>query len=214
MKFYHRPQKLEAIIFDIDSTLYTNTEYAFQQNDVQIRHYARLEGIGYREALAAVQATRHEWSGKNGGRTLSLGNTFVLLGYPIEQSIRWREELLEPARFLTKDRTLILTLEQLARRFKLACVTNNPVLTGRKTLAALGVEELFPIVIGLDTCRVSKPHPAPFLLALEKLACPAGRCLSVGDRHDIDIAPSLELGMGGLLVDGVEELYQLPFLLT
>jgi phosphoglycolate phosphatase/putative hydrolase of the HAD superfamily len=38
-------------------------------------------------------------------------------------------------------------------------------------------------------------------------------CLSVGDRYDIDIALPLELGMGGILVDGVEDVYRLPELL-
>jgi phosphoglycolate phosphatase/putative hydrolase of the HAD superfamily len=31
----------------------------------------------------------------------------------------------------------------------------------------------------------------------------------VGDRYDVDIAPALELGMGGILVEGVEEVYSL-----
>jgi phosphoglycolate phosphatase/putative hydrolase of the HAD superfamily len=35
-------------------------------------------------------------------------------------------------------------------------------------------------------------------------------CVSVGDRYDIDIALPLELGMGGILVDGVEDVYTLP----
>jgi len=36
------------------------------------------------------------------------------------------------------------------------------------------------------------------------------KCVSVGDRFDIDIALPLELGMGGILVDGVEDVYKLP----
>jgi phosphoglycolate phosphatase/putative hydrolase of the HAD superfamily len=32
----------------------------------------------------------------------------------------------------------------------------------------------------------------------------------VGDRYDIDITLPLELGMGGVLVDGVEDVYRLP----
>jgi phosphoglycolate phosphatase/putative hydrolase of the HAD superfamily len=35
----------------------------------------------------------------------------------------------------------------------------------------------------------------------------------VGDRYDIDIALPLELGMGGILVDGVEDVYRLPALI-
>ena len=121
---------------------------------------------------------------------------------------------MEPGQFLSRDHKLVTTLEVLSKKYQLACLTNNPVLVGRKTLAALGVEEFFPLVIGLDTCKVSKPHPAPFLLAVEKLGCRIEHCLSVGDRFNIDIELPLELGMGGILVDGVEDVYKLPQLLT
>lgn len=214
MRIYHLPKILKALIFDIDSTLYTNKGYAFQQNDIQIQHYAGLEGISHQEALEKIEGAKKTWAVQNGGKTPSLGNAFVQLGYPLEESIRWREELLEPVRFLCRDEQLIAALESLGQKFRLACVTNNPVLVGKKTLAALGVEEFFPIVIGLDTCRVSKPHPAPFLLATERLGCQPESCLSVGDRYHIDIELPLELGMGGVLVDGVEDVYQLPALLT
>ena len=214
MRLYHLPPHLQAIIFDIDSTLYTNKEYAIYQNDIQIRHFARLEGMDYEEAVQRVAHTRSQWSAQHGGQSLSLGNTFCLLGHPIEESIRWREELLEPEQFLCRDERLRASLEALSHRFRLACLTNNPVLVGKKTLAALGVEHLVPLVIGLDSCQASKPHPAPFLLALEKLHCPPEHCLAVGDRYHIDLALPLELGMGGILVEGVEDVYRLPALLT
>ena len=45
MKIYKIPEKLETIIFDIDSTLYTNAAYAFEQVDCQVREYARITGM-------------------------------------------------------------------------------------------------------------------------------------------------------------------------
>ncbi len=214
MKIHRLPPNLQAIIFDIDSTLYTHKEYAIHQNDIQIRHFARLEGISPGEAADRVARVRRQWAAEHDGQALSLGNTFCQLGYPLGESIRWREELLEPSLFLCRDEGLRVTLGQLRRRFSLACLTNNPVLVGKKTLAALGVEEFFPVVVGLDTCMVSKPHPAPFHLALERLGCPPENCLAVGDRYHIDIALPLELGMGGILVDGVEDVHQLLHVLT
>jgi phosphoglycolate phosphatase/putative hydrolase of the HAD superfamily len=66
------------------------------------------------------------------------------------------------------------------------------------------------VVVGLDTCEVSKPHEAPFRKAAELLAVPLAACISVGDRYDIDLALPLELGMGGILVNGAEDVYLLP----
>jgi phosphoglycolate phosphatase/putative hydrolase of the HAD superfamily len=74
----------------------------------------------------------------------------------------------------------------------------------------LGVDGLFPVIVGLDTCFVSKPNDAPFRKAVELLGVAAGECVAVGDRFDIDIAVPLKLGMGGVLVDGVRDVYDLP----
>ena len=107
MNMYRRPQQLKAIIFDIDSTLYSHKEYALQQNQIQIHHYAQLEEISDQEARQRIEDTQRNWEEKSGGKALSLGNTFVQLGYSIEESIRWREELLEPADFLVKESSSI-----------------------------------------------------------------------------------------------------------
>lgn len=92
-------------------------------------------------------------------------------------------------------------------------VTNNPVSVARRTLACLGIDEYIPIVVGLDTCKVSKPHEAPFRTAAERCSVPVNSCVSVGDRYEIDISLPLEMGMGGILVDGVEDVYGLPAIL-
>jgi phosphoglycolate phosphatase/putative hydrolase of the HAD superfamily len=213
VKVFRLPQNLKTIIFDIDSTLYTNDAYAHEQVDVQIRRYAELQGISADAARAKVRAYRERWAAEHNGAGVSLGNTLEAFGIPIQTSIQWRRELLEPAQFLHPDPKLEETLARIKERFFLIAVTNNPVLPAQKTLSALGVASFIPEIIGLDTCGVSKPHKAPFLLAAEKTGVPAEHCLSVGDRYDIDIALPLELGMGGILVDGVKDVYELPNLL-
>jgi len=212
MNIYRIPERISCIIFDIDSTLYTNAAYAREQVDVQIRHFADIRGIAHDEARGMVEQRRDEYA-KAHGRKISLGNALVHFGIPISESIRWRESLIEPADFLSEDPRLRKTLDELAARFFLVAVTNNPVLPARKTLDALGVRSLFRDIIGLDTTGVSKPHEKPFLAARDLARCPEAECLSVGDRYDIDIALPLELGMGGILVDGVEDVYKIPALL-
>ena len=48
------------------------------------------------------------------------------------------------------------------------------------------------------------------LLAAASLGLAAPEIISVGDRYEVDIEPALVLGMGGILVDGVEDVYRLP----
>ncbi|MFZ4617547.1 MAG: HAD hydrolase-like protein [Rectinemataceae bacterium] len=42
-----------------------------------------------------------------------------------------------------------------------------------------------------------------------RLGLDASSCISIGDRMDVDIEPALALGAGGILVEGVLEVYKL-----
>jgi FMN phosphatase YigB (HAD superfamily) len=228
VKIYRLPEILGCIIFDIDSTLYTHSEYAREQVDIQIRHFASLRGIGNDDARGMIERFRENHQREHGEK-LSLGNTLIHFGISITESVRWREMLLEPQEYLSTDPKLAHTLAALsemavrpskpgssqpAQKLNLVAVTNNPVLPALKTLKALGVADFFPVLIGLDTTGVSKPHRRPFLEATQAVGIPVEQCLSVGDRYDIDIALPLELGMGGILVDGVDDVYRLPEILS
>ncbi len=215
MKIYKIPSDLRAFIFDIDSTLYTNQAYAFEQVDCQVRQFAKERGISADEARRMVAEYRKQFAAEHNGSKVSLGNTLLSFGVPIEQSVQWRRELLEPADFLRRDEKLIDELKILQKKYQLICVTNNPVLPARKTLDALGISEFFPEIVGLDTCFKSKPALEPFETAVEILSkssesgIKAENCIAIGDRYDMDIALPLKMGMGGILVNGVEEVYQI-----
>ena len=215
MKIYKIPSDLRAFIFDIDSTLYTNQAYAFEQVDCQVRQFAKERGISADEARRMVAEYRKQFAAEHNGSKVSLGNTLLSFGVPIEQSVQWRRELLEPTDFLRRDEKLIDELKILQKKYQLICVTNNPVLPARKTLDALGISEFFPEIVGLDTCFKSKPALEPFETAVERLSkssesgIKAENCIAIGDRYDMDIALPLKMGMGGILVNGVEEVYQI-----
>jgi phosphoglycolate phosphatase/putative hydrolase of the HAD superfamily len=210
MKIFRLPDQCAAILFDLDSTLYTNEEYARLQIDLPIERLAKLRGIALGEMHEEIDRFRENWAREHDGAQISLGNVLAAFGISIEETIKWREELDEPERYLAADEQLRRALEQLESRFALAVVTNSPVSIAAKTLTALGVRDLFKVIIGLDTCHVSKPHEQPLLRAAALCGTTPESCVSVGDRYDIDIALPLKLGMGGILVDGVKDVYALP----
>lgn len=209
-KAYRIPEKIATIIFDIDSTLYTNEAYEIEQVDVQIRSIAEKRGISAGKMRNLISVFRRDWQKSHGGKKISLGDTLTHFGVPIEESIRMREELLHPGDFLQKDEKLIRVLRELNEKYALICVTNNPVLPARKTLESLGVSGFFKDIIGLDVCKKSKPAKEPFLLAAKITGAALDECLSVGDRYDMDISLPLKMGMGGILVGGVCDVYMLP----
>jgi phosphoglycolate phosphatase/putative hydrolase of the HAD superfamily len=214
MKVYKLPTQCAAILFDVDSTLYTNPEYARSQIDLPIERLARTRGISFSQMNDEIAQYRAEWAKEHNGQFISHGNVFKAFGVGISESVKWREELCEPERYLSKDERLRSALEQLKSASILGIVTNNPISIAKRTLAALGVEDMFRAIIGLDTFGVSKPHPESFTRAAALCGAAHESCLAVGDRYDIDIALPLELGMGGVLVDGVEDVYKLPEILV
>ena len=207
MKTYNIPEVVKGIIFDIDGTLYTSEEYVFEQVDVQVRHFAKLKSISVETARKMVEEYKAKWAETHNGEKISLAKTMAAFGIPVAESIQWRKNLIKPEKFLSRDEKLVKTLENLKSKYKIICVTNNPVFTARKTLEAIGVSEFFPEIIGLDTTGLSKPHYLPFSMALEKLGLNAKNCVAVGDRFNIDIELPVKMGMGGILVDGVEDVY-------
>ncbi len=213
MKKFNIPEKPRLLIFDIDSTLYTCQAYAHEQIDSQVRHYAKLNGMTADEARKKVADFRKKWAAEHDGKKISLGNLFTHFGVPIETSIEWRKTLFEPADYLKKDQKLIETLQKLQSRFVMTCVTNNPVEPARKTLQAIGISDFFKTIIGLDTCMLSKPSKTILDKAIEEAEKECGEkinyenCISIGDRYDIDLDLAVNLGMGGILVNGVEDLY-------
>jgi phosphoglycolate phosphatase/putative hydrolase of the HAD superfamily len=215
MKIFALTEKgIQALLFDIDRTLYTHDEYAQSQIDLPIERLARLRGKTFEQMNAEVAEYRKNWSDSHDGKEISMGNTFLHLGVSIEDTIRWREELCRPEDYLCEDKKLRAVLIELASRFSLAVVTNNPLSVAVRTLSVLGVHDILQKIVGLDTFGLSKPHERIFLEAARLCGVPPEKCVSVGDRFDIDIALPLELGMGGILVDGVEDVYKLPDLIT
>ena len=203
------PHTIKTIIFDIDGTLYTSPAYVFEQVDAQVRHFAHLRNIPEKDARALISNFRKDWSAQNAGKKISLANALTHFGISIEESIAWRNSLLEPSRYLKKDKKLYNELLLLQKDYTLVCVTNNPVQAAQKTLDAIGVLDLLPHIVGLDTCKLSKPAVEILKAACTLAKCNFEECLSIGDRYDIDLALPLSLGMGGILVSGAEDIYGL-----
>ena len=209
MRLLSLPASPRALVFDLDSTLYSHPAYAAFQEEVLVDRLARERGEDRARTAALIARMRAGREAAGLGRT-SMGRLFAELGCDIATSVRWRTELIEPSDWLAADPALDEALAALSTRFALALLTNNPRTVGEKSLAALGVRRRFAAVVGLDDTMVSKPAPEPFLAAASLLGVEPSSCVSIGDREDVDLAPALELGMGAILVEGVEEVYGLP----
>lgn len=214
MKVYAVPRRIDGFFFDIDNTLYSDSGYNDHQYQVLYDALADKLGVEHAALRREVETWRNEQQKLNGGRRPSLGNSFVRWGTNISQSISWRSQYIKPEAYLSRDPRLIQSLERLrGDHRRLVAVTNNPSDIGWRTLTCLGVANLFTSVVGLDDAGASKPDSPHFVLALQRIGREPQGVLAVGDRYSVDVEPAMKLGCGGVVVDGVEDVYALPELI-
>lgn len=92
-----------------------------------------------------------------------------------------------------------VALAELRRLVPVACVTDGDPAIQRAKLRALRLEDAFDAVVISDELgrEFRKPHPKPFLIALEALDVPPSAAVHVGDRPEKDIAGPAAAGMAG-----------------
>ena len=213
MKLYNLPDIPKSLVFDIDLTLYNSGAYQTSQRQLLVDRLASHLGASVQETQGQLRAIRDDFARRHEGRQLSTGNTFRCLGVSISTSVKWREELYKPEDYLSSDWELDLVLAQLSSTFRLAAVTNNPTSIGERTLSALGVRWHFDPVLGLDRFGESKPTLVPFEMVSAQHGVALPEMISIGDRLAVDIELPVQHGMGGILVDGVHDVYRLPSIL-
>ncbi|MBN2534968.1 MAG: HAD family hydrolase [Spirochaetales bacterium] len=210
MKIIALPGIIRGLIFDIDQTLYDNREYYDGQKILLVKKLAQVRSRSFEEMLREIDAHQKEYAEKNSGKKLSLGNLFLRLGISLEENSEWRTELFKPENYLSKDEKLIMTMKALSAMYYIAAVSNTSTHVAIRTLVVLGVEEFFPVVIGLDRSLASKPALKPFEMASVELQIPLRHLVSIGDRMEVDLELPVMHGMGGILIESMEDIYSLP----
>jgi len=213
MKVFSIPQDVKSLLFDIDNTLYSDDGYYQLQIELLLRRFAEQKKISPADAREMFEAEKKRYAAENGGKKTSTGNIMQAFGISLEENARWRDELFKPEDFLSEDGGTVAVFKRLVSSYSIAAVTNNTVGIGRRTLAVLGLADLIPVIVGLDTCFVSKPAEEPFEAALQILGCSPHNAVSVGDRYDVDLEIPLAMGMGGVLIENLSDLYALPEIL-
>jgi putative hydrolase of the HAD superfamily len=185
---------IAAVLFDLDDTLYPQEAWldgAWRAVAAAGAEAGVTEELFHR-ALVAV-ASEGSDRGRIIDRALGLVGAAddVDIGPLVTAFKRHRPERLDPYP------GAVDALERLGRLVRIGLVTDgDPVIQAGK-LAALGIGPLFDIVVCSDTLGRArrKPHPAPFLAALDALGVPAAATAYVGDRPDKDVAGALGAGL-------------------
>ena len=170
---------LPALLFDLDGTLVDSIELILAS--------ARHAFIGFQ----GPAPTDDEWRATI-GRPLQR----VLLEYAASDQTeadrlfgRYREyQLIHHDRLVHAYDGVVTMLRGLAAAgHPMAIVTSKSDWLAVKGLELVGLNDIFPVVVGCDTCVNHKPHPEPVERALALLGTSAENALFVGDSpHDIE----------------------------
>ena len=201
MIFYRNIEKVRAVSFDLDDTLYDNfpimrraekqllafmDEHFPQTHDKDMAFWQNIK----RKLLKGTPELAFDM-GELRRRTLKAG--LEQCGYQsktLDQQVNQCFDYFyyERSNFQV-DQSIIALLEELAAKVPLVAITN-----GNVNLKQIGIEEYFKACFHARLHQPMKPHPKMFELTRDLLNLPAQQILHVGDNFEKDVMGARNVG--------------------
>lgn len=205
-------QNLQALIFDMDDTLYSSPELKGAYRQAACDLVAEVKGIDGPEAKALYDRTRTVLAARCG---YTPTNTLTLREFGIAWET-WRNQsirAIDPRRFLRQDLELVTTISILSSRYRLGLLTNNNRVQTDRILEILGVGSFFQAILTVSETGKTKPDPTLCFTMARLINVPPEACLAVGDEEGIDLIPARATGMRTYHVRHVSDVHWLRELL-
>jgi putative hydrolase of the HAD superfamily len=181
---------IEAVIFDMDDTLYPEKDFVSSGYRAVARHLSTCYDAPYARVLDVMMST-FERDGR--------GRVFPAV---IEQYLNGRvavQALVEVYRRHTPEIALFPGHEQFLRslrwQYRLGVITDGIPEVQRRKARALKLEKLVDGIVYTWDLQTEKPDPSGFLLLSNQLGVPADRAIVVGDNPAKDCRGAQAAGM-------------------
>ncbi|MEC5343758.1 5-amino-6-(5-phospho-D-ribitylamino)uracil phosphatase YigB [Brenneria populi] len=202
MHFYRPLGPIRAVTFDLDDTLYDNSEvirrtkqesiHFLQRYHPALKDFQETDLQRLRDELRAREPEIYhdvtEW--RRRAVELAMINAGLNAGEAVRGSMAAMENVAYWRNQITIPEETHRTLSALAERAPLAAITN-----GNADPHRFGLERYFAFVLRAGPDGRSKPFADLYHLAAEKLNLPLSQILHVGDDLTTDVAGAVRCGM-------------------
>ena len=197
---------LDAVVFDLDDTLYPERAFAFSGFDAVAEALPDIFSDPAQATARMVQLFDTEHRRR-------VFNT-VLTQSGVEPEEQLVSRMIETYRTHRPRITLHLDAEAVLTRFagnfQLGLITDGPAIMQRNKIAALGLEPRFDKIILTDELGegCAKPHPRAFELMSQRLAVDPARCVYVADNPAKDFLAPSALGWKTIQIKRKDGIYR------
>lgn len=185
------PQRVRALLFDIDGTLSDTDDQWAARFSRLLRPFARL--LPGRDPHAAARWLVMEL--ETPGNFLYSNMDRLGLDGPAGRLLNTFSHMRahrKPKRYWIL-RGVKEMLPRLAERYPLAVVSARGEKSALAFLDQFGLRPYFKAVVTAQSCRYTKPYPDPVLFAAKELGLPAAACVMIGDTT-VDIHAGISAG--------------------
>ena len=205
-------QNIQALIFDMDDTLYASPELKGAYSQAACNLIAEVKGIDRLETEDLYHRTRTALAARCG---YTPSNTLILSELGIAGEI-WRNQTIrtiDPGSFVRQDPELVTTISILSSRYRLGLLTNNHRVHTDRILEILGVGPFFQAILTVSETGKTKPDRTLCSTMACRLDVLPEKCLVIGDEESIDLVPARAAGMKTYHVRRVSDVHRLRELL-
>ncbi len=187
----------EAILFDLDGTLYDSRWYLIGAAADMAAEAARITGVAAEPIRRTLEQLYLE---RTSSYAHHVDDALRAHGLPLSlvpALVRAHNGHVPDISLFPGVRSL---LESLSSDYRLGLVTDGNPGKQRRKIATLLLEDVFDVVVLTGELRAPKPSPVGFLRALEELGVAPEDAMYVGDNPRVDMPPARALGMGAVRV--------------